>query len=114
MRVPFLDLRAQDAVIGAEVRAAIAEVLASQQFILGPHVERFEAAMAAYCGVRHAIGVASGTDALADAAAAALERVGDTAVGLLPVHLFGRLASMPALRLLAERHGLWILEDAAQ
>src|SRR5439155_735789 len=45
-------------------RAAIAEVLATQAFVLGPHVERFEAAMAAYCGVPHAIGVGSGTDAL--------------------------------------------------
>ncbi|HLK11213.1 MAG TPA: DegT/DnrJ/EryC1/StrS family aminotransferase [Candidatus Binatia bacterium] len=68
--VPFLDLRAQDRAIGAAVRAAIAEVLASQQFVLGPQVERFEAAMAAYCGVPHAIGVGSGTDALALALAA--------------------------------------------
>ena len=64
MSVPFLDLCAQDAAIGAAVRAAVAEVLASQQFVLGGHVERFEAAMAAYCGVPHAVGVGSGTDAL--------------------------------------------------
>jgi dTDP-4-amino-4,6-dideoxygalactose transaminase len=64
MTVPFLDLAAQDRDVGEEVRAAVAEVLASQAFVLGPHVERFEAAMAAYCGVPHAIGVASGTDAL--------------------------------------------------
>src|SRR5437773_11751757 len=64
MNVPFLDLAAQDRDVGAEVRAAVAEVLASQAFVLGPHVERFETAMAVYCGVPHAIGVASGTDAL--------------------------------------------------
>ena len=52
MSVPFLDLRAQDAEVGAEVRAAVGEVLDTQQLVLGPHVERFEAAMAAYCGVR--------------------------------------------------------------
>ena len=64
MNVPFLDLAAQDREVGREVQAAVAEVLASHAFVLGPHVERFEAAMAAYCGVPHAIGVASGTDAL--------------------------------------------------
>src|SRR6058998_2698697 len=64
LNVPFLDLAAQDREIGGAVRAAVAEVLASQAFVLGPHVERFETAMAVYCGVPHAIGVASGTDAL--------------------------------------------------
>jgi len=63
--VPLLDLCAQDAEVGAEVRAAVAEVLRSQQLVLGPHVARFEEAMAAYCGVPHAVGVNSGTDALA-------------------------------------------------
>src|SRR5439155_598290 len=64
MKIPFLDLVAQDREIGADVRAALADVLAGQAFVLGTHVERFEAAVAAYCGVPHAIGVASGTDAL--------------------------------------------------
>src|SRR5262245_11429703 len=63
--VPLLDLCAQDAEVGAEVRAAVAEVLSSQQLVLGPHVARFEEAMAAYCGLPHAVGVNSGTDALA-------------------------------------------------
>ena len=48
MNVPFLDLAAQDREVGREVQAAVAEVLASHAFVLGPHVERFEAAMAAY------------------------------------------------------------------
>ena len=65
VKVPFLDLRAQDAVIGAAVRAALEEVLTGQHFVLGPQLGRFEAAMASYCGVRHALGVGSGTDALA-------------------------------------------------
>ena len=163
MRVPFLDLQAQDSVIGGAIREALAEVVTTQQFILGPHVARFEAAMAAYCGVAHAIGVGSGTDALAlslaalgagrgravvttpfsffatastivrvgarpvfadvdpetlnidpAAVAAAADAAGEAAVGVVPVHLFGRLAPMPALRDLAARRGLWLVEDAAQ
>src|SRR5262245_33018258 len=48
VKVPFLDLGAQDATVGRAVRAAVAEVLDGHQYILGPHLERFEAAMAAY------------------------------------------------------------------
>src|SRR4029077_10539235 len=62
--VPFLDLRAQDAEVGAEVRAAVEAVLDTQQLVLGSRVAGFEEAMAAYCGVPHAVGVNSGTDAL--------------------------------------------------
>lgn len=64
MAVPFLDLRAQFATIGQEMLAAIGPVVESQQFVLGPTVERFEAAAAEALGVPHAIGVASGTDAI--------------------------------------------------
>jgi dTDP-4-amino-4,6-dideoxygalactose transaminase len=63
-RVRFLDLAAQYAPIADAIQAAVAEVLASQQFVLGPAVERFEAAFARWLGVPHAVGVASGTDAL--------------------------------------------------
>jgi dTDP-4-amino-4,6-dideoxygalactose transaminase len=141
----------------------VAEVLASHRFILGPAVDRFEEAMARYCGVPYAIGVGSGTDALMlalqalgvgpgavvmttpfsffatasavarlggrvlfvdvdpetlnldpAAVAAALDAHVPGVVGLLPVHLFGRLAAMDDLRALAGRHGPWIVEDAAQ
>lgn len=61
----MVDLRAQFAAIEEEVRHAIDEVLAAQIFILGPQLEAFEREMAQYCGRRLAIGVASGTDALA-------------------------------------------------
>src|SRR4051812_12246284 len=61
---PFLDLRAQFQPIREEVLAAINRVLDSQQFILGREVEQFEGEMAAYIGVEHAVGCASGTDAL--------------------------------------------------
>lgn len=64
MGVPLLDLKAQYSTIRAEVVEAISEVLESQQFILGPQVERLEQAVATYCGCRHAVGVSSGTDAL--------------------------------------------------
>ncbi len=64
MQVPLLDLRAQYATIKAEVEAAIAEVMESQQFILGPKVEQCEQAIAQYCGCTHAVGVSSGSDAL--------------------------------------------------
>jgi dTDP-4-amino-4,6-dideoxygalactose transaminase len=64
MRVPLLDLSEQYAALAAPIRAQIDEVLATQNFILGPKVEEFEAAIARYCGSPHAIGVSSGTDAL--------------------------------------------------
>ncbi len=64
MKVPLLDLKAQYQRIGAEVRQAIDEVLESQQFILGPTVQRFEEQAATYLQCGAAIGVASGSDAL--------------------------------------------------
>jgi dTDP-4-amino-4,6-dideoxygalactose transaminase len=64
VRVPLLDLRQQYASIRGDVLAAIERVCDSQQFILGVEVEEFEREMAAAIGVRAAIGVSSGTDAL--------------------------------------------------
>src|SRR5436189_2998231 len=64
MNVPLLDLRAQYLAIKTDVDAAIAEVLESQHFILGPVVERCEQAIASYCGCAHGVGVSSGSDAL--------------------------------------------------
>lgn len=63
-KIPIVDLRAQFAGIRSEIDEAIDEVLESQQFILGPTVKRFEKQMAAYLGCEHAVGVASGSDAL--------------------------------------------------
>jgi dTDP-4-amino-4,6-dideoxygalactose transaminase len=62
--IQFLDLPAQYRSIQAEIDGAIAEVLRSAEFILGPAVERFESDFSAYCGTAHAIGVNSGTSAL--------------------------------------------------
>jgi dTDP-4-amino-4,6-dideoxygalactose transaminase len=64
MRVPFVDLAAQEGPLASEVLAAIAEVGKGARFILGPRVEAFEQWLAAHCGVAHALGVASGSDAL--------------------------------------------------
>ncbi len=64
MRVPLLDLKAQHKIVGKEISSAIEEVLESGYYILGPNVKRLEEEIAAYCRVKYAIGVASGTDAL--------------------------------------------------
>ncbi len=63
-KIPIVDLRAQYAEIRGEVRSAIDEVVESQQFILGPAVTRLETQMATYLDCLHAVGVASGSDAL--------------------------------------------------
>src|SRR5271155_2019057 len=62
--VPFLDLKAATGVVRAEIDEAIGRVLDSGQYILGGEVEAFEGEFAAYCGVRHCVGVANGLDAL--------------------------------------------------
>jgi dTDP-4-amino-4,6-dideoxygalactose transaminase len=64
VNVPLLDLKAQYSSIKKEVDAAIAEVIESQQFILGPKVEQCERAIATYSNCSYGIGVSSGTDAL--------------------------------------------------
>src|SRR5271166_4503542 len=62
--MPFIDLAAQRQRLGRLVDDAIARVLDHCQFILGPEVLVLEAELAAFCGVRHAVTCASGTDAL--------------------------------------------------
>ncbi len=62
--VPLLDLTAQYETIRDEVDAALREVVESQRFVMGPAVETFEAEMAEYLNVPHAVGCASGTDAV--------------------------------------------------
>lgn len=63
-RVPLLDLKAQYQSLRGEMLAAVEAVFDSQQFILGPDVGKLEEEVAAYCGVKFAIGCGSGTDAL--------------------------------------------------
>ena len=62
--IPFIDVAAQRRRLGRAVDEAIARVLGHCQFILGPEVRALEAALAAFCGARHAVSCASGTDAL--------------------------------------------------
>jgi dTDP-4-amino-4,6-dideoxygalactose transaminase len=62
--VPLLDLAAHHARLKDELGAAVERVIASNRFILGPEVQAFESEVAEAIGVRHAIGVSSGTDAL--------------------------------------------------
>jgi dTDP-4-amino-4,6-dideoxygalactose transaminase len=78
--VPLLDLKGQYATIRSDVEKAIAEVMESQQFIMGPQVEQFEQAVAKYIGARHAVGMSSGTDALLAALMALDVRPGDSII----------------------------------
>lgn len=158
--IPFGNLQRQNASIRSELDAALGRVLASGWYILGAEVHTFEEEFAAYCGVEHCVGVASGADALYLALAAlgigpgdevitvanacmyqtaAILQVGAQPVlidsdpatqnmdpdalaaaittrtrAVLPVHLYGRLADMPAIMAIARRHNLAVVEDAAQ
>src|SRR5438445_7148033 len=64
IKVPYLDLKAQYHSIKAEIDEAIARVLDSCQFVLGPEVAQFEKEFAAYCGTSECIALNSGTSAL--------------------------------------------------
>src|SRR5262249_54421367 len=64
MNVPLLDLKVQHDAIAEEIGHAVAAVLSSQHFILGPEVRQLEEAIATYCGADYGIGCASGSDAL--------------------------------------------------
>lgn len=164
MDIPFLDLKGINARYADELKAAAARVIDSGWYILGQELAAFEREFADYCGVRHAIGVGNGLDALSlilrgYKALGALHDGDEVIVpantfiasflaitesGLVPVpvepdpdsfnldpsrmaaaigprtraimavHLYGQLADMVALGKLAERHGLLLIEDAAQ
>jgi dTDP-4-amino-4,6-dideoxygalactose transaminase len=62
--LPFIDVAAQRRRLGSKLDEAIARVTDHCQFIMGPEVKALEAELAAFCGARHAISCASGTDAL--------------------------------------------------
>src|SRR5260370_4877004 len=84
--VTQLDVSAQYAAIGAEIRTAVERVMASQQFVLGREGAALEEEIAKLCGVAHGVGVASGTDALILALRACGVRAGDEV--LLPPFTF--------------------------
>lgn len=64
MTVSLIDLKTQYLSIKEEIDAAVLQVLAQGQYILGPNVKALEEEVAAYCGVKYSVGVANGTDAL--------------------------------------------------
>jgi dTDP-4-amino-4,6-dideoxygalactose transaminase len=78
--IPQMNLASQFAEIGTEIQAAVAAVVASQQFVLGSHGNALENEIAALCGVSHGVGLASGTDALILALRACGVRAGDEVI----------------------------------
>src|SRR5581483_3372761 len=64
VKVPLLDLHAQNDPLRADILAAVARVADSQRFIMGPEVDAFERELAGLLGIRHAVAVSSGTDAV--------------------------------------------------
>jgi dTDP-4-amino-4,6-dideoxygalactose transaminase len=160
IKVPYLDLKAQYRSIKPEIDQAIARVLESCQFVLGPEVAAFENEFAAYCGTTDCIAVNSGTSALHLALLAAGVGPGDEVItvpftfvasvatilytgakpvlvdieprtfnmnpaaiqaaisprtkAIMPVHLYGHPADMDFIMDVARKHGLIVIEDAAQ
>lgn len=78
--IPMVNLKAQYAEIKEEVEQGLAQTIENCSFILGPNVQAFEKEAAEYLGVKHAIGVASGTDALHLALIAAGIKAGDEVI----------------------------------
>src|SRR6202158_3922989 len=102
MRVPLLDLQAQYRPLRDEILAAITRVCDSQRFIMGPEITALEEELAALLGIRHAVAVSSGTDALLLALMALDIKAGDEVV--TPTYSFfatagavARLGATPAL-----------------
>jgi dTDP-4-amino-4,6-dideoxygalactose transaminase len=92
--VPPLNLSGNFAAISTELMAELAAVAASGYYVLGPKVTAFEAALAEYCGTRHAIGLSSGTDALLAALMALEVGPGDEVV--IPTFTFFATAGVVA------------------
>ena len=80
MNIPFLDLRRQTRALEGELRATIERVLESGRYVFGEEVDAFEREFAAFCGAEFAVGVASGTDAVAIALQAVGVAPGDEVV----------------------------------
>jgi dTDP-4-amino-4,6-dideoxygalactose transaminase len=91
--IPFLDLKAQQARIAADLKPRIDAVLAHCQFILGPEVVELEQELAAFCGAKHCVSVSSGTDALQIAMMA--EEIGRGDAVFLPAFTYTATAEVP-------------------
>jgi dTDP-4-amino-4,6-dideoxygalactose transaminase len=92
--IPLMDLAAQQTRIGGGIQAAIARVLAHGAYIMGPEVATFERQLADFCGAKHALGVANGTDALGMALMALGVKKGDAI--LTPAFTFAATAEVAA------------------
>lgn len=160
MKVKFMDLEREYREIGEDIIAEIERVLQGSHYILGDEVDSFEQEFASYIGVKHSIGVSSGSDALylaikalgigrgdevitaahtfistADAvarngarpvfvdieedsycidASKIEERITEKTKAILPVHLYGQPADMDPVLALADKYGLYVIEDACQ
>ena len=160
MNVPFYGHVKQYHNTKSEIDANIHEVLESGQYVMGPMLKRFEQELAAYHGMKYAVGVGNGTDALwltfmalgigpgdecithpntffataeaiwiADATAVFVDCDAKTncidparieaaitpkTKALVPVHLYGQCADMKAIRKIADKHKLLVIEDNAQ
>ncbi len=164
--IALIDLKAQQARIRGRIDRAIADVLDSGAYIMGPQVGKLERDLAAFCGARHAIACSSGTDALLIALMArgigrgdavicpaftytatpeVIALLGATAIftdvredtfnldperlegaiatakaralvpkAIMPVDLFGQPADYDRILPFADKHGLFVLCDAAQ
>jgi len=96
MKVPLLDLTEQNQVLRPEIEAALGRVLDTNGFILGAEVAELEKELAAYCGTKHAIGCASGTDALL-LALMAFDIGADDEVITTPYSFFATVSSITRL-----------------
>ena len=114
--IPLVDLVAQYNTIKPEIDAAIQQVLSSGKFILGPQEHAFEQEVAAYLGVKHAIGLASGTDALIIALRALSIGPGDEVI--VPAYSFfataGAVLSVGARPVFVDIHPATYLLDVSQ
>jgi len=156
----FIDLQAQYRQLKGPIDARIQQVLDHGRYVLGPEVGELEERLAEYVGVKHCIGLSSGTDALLVSLMALDIGAGDEVIttpftfiatgemialigakpvfvdidprtynvapdlieaaitsrtrAILPVSLYGQCAEMDAINAVAERHGLPVIEDAAQ
>ena len=93
--VPFLDLKAQQARIGPEMRRRVDTVLAHCQFVMGPEVAELETELARRAGATHCVAVSSGTDALLIAMMA--EGIGPGDAVFLPAFTYTATAEVPLL-----------------
>jgi dTDP-4-amino-4,6-dideoxygalactose transaminase len=93
--IPFIDLAAQRRRLGSAVDTAVTKVLNHAQFILGPEVRAFEAELAAFCGAKHVVSCASGTDALVLALRA--QEIGPGDAVICPSFTFCATAEVAAL-----------------